>query len=118
MTKLEYSGNIPNKFVPTGKLDTFVEEDWRDKKSLVEGDHDLARVQERIRDVMGPLAKVWLTLEDVKRDPETHININELVEGAQHSVLLLAQASNATTYKRRIDVLKNAHGSRGLQRPS
>ena len=104
---------VPENIVKVPKLDNFVEEDWRDKKSLSEGDHDLARVQERIRDVMGPLAKVWLVLEDVKKDNDTEINIEELVEWTHHSVLLLAQAMNATTYKRRIDVLKNAHGSRG-----
>ena len=103
---------VPENIQKVPKLDSFLEEDWREKKFLVENDNDVARVQERIRDVMGPLSKVWLTLEGVKKDPEAFIDIKELVAWTQQSVLLLAQASNAATYKRRIDVLKNAHGSR------
>ena len=103
---------VPENIQKVPKLDNFLEEDWKEKKFLVENDNDVARVQERIRDVMGPLSKVWLTLEGVKKDPESHIDITELVAWTQQSVLLLAQASNSATYKRRIDVLKNAHGSR------
>ena len=103
---------VPENIQKVPKLDTFVEEDWKDKKYLVEGDGDVARIQQRLRDVMGPLSKVWKTLEDVKKKPDTWVNIKELAQLTEHSILLLAQASNAATYKRRIDVLKVAHGSR------
>ena len=52
---------VPENIQKVPKLDTFVEEDWRDKKYLVAGDGDVARIQQRIQDVMGPLSKVWLT---------------------------------------------------------
>ena len=60
---------VPENIQKVPKLDNFLEEDWKEKKFLVENDSDVARVQERIRDVMGPLSKVWLTLEGVKKRP-------------------------------------------------
>ena len=60
---------VPENIQKVPKLDNFLEEDWKEKKFLVENDNDVARVQERIRDVMGPLSKVWLTLEGVKKRP-------------------------------------------------
>ena len=69
---------VPENIQKVPKLDNFLEEDWKEKKFLVENDNDVARVQERIRDVMGPLSKVWLSLEGVKKDPDSMIDIQEL----------------------------------------
>ena len=105
---------VPENIQKVPKLDIFIEEKWQkdSKKFLTENDHDIARIQERIRDVMGPLSRVWLELEEVKRDVNYQVNIEELAENTQLSVLLLAQASNSATYKRRVDAMKNVHGSR------
>ena len=105
---------VPENIQKVPKLDTFIEQMWQkdSKKFLTENDHDVSRIQERIRDVMGPLSRVWLTLEEVKKDINIAVNIDELAELTQLSVLLLAQASNSATYKRRVDAMKHAHGSR------
>ena len=105
---------VPENIQKVPRLDNFIEQMWQkdSKKFLTENDHDVARIQERIRDVMGPLSKVWLTLEEVKKDVNYQVNIEEMAELTQQSVLLLAQASNSATYKRRVDAMKNVHGSR------
>ena len=71
----------PTNIIKVPKLDDFVEEDWRDKKALVESDHDLARVQDRIRDVMGLLSKVWLTLQDIQLERDREIEMEERRNG-------------------------------------
>ena len=76
-------------------------------------DRDLERIQNRIRDVMGPLGSAWnsvenfrTTLENGLEQPEP-INIDGLADSLQKSVILLSQASNAVSYQRKVETLKS-----------
>ena len=76
---------VPENIQKVPRLDNFIEQMWQkdSKKFLTENDHDVARIQERIRDVMGPLSKVWLTLEEVKKDVNYQVDIEEMAELTQ-----------------------------------
>ena len=65
------------------------------------------KLQNKTRDVMGPLAKLWKMLEDAKQteDEAVQISVNELLFYVEQIVLLLGQSSNAIAHHRRLNVL-------------
>ena len=52
----------------------------------------LEKVQQKIVNVMGPLARVWKALEDVKNDPTLTLSLEEVATNMDKTVLLLGQA--------------------------
>ena len=60
-----------------------------------------------MRDVIGPLAKLWKILEDAKQpeDEAVQVSVNELLFYVEQIVLLLGQNSYTITYHRRLNVL-------------
>ena len=65
------------------------------------------KLQNKTRDVMGPLAKLWKILEDAKQaeDEAVQTSVNELLFYVEQIILLLGQSSNAKTFYRRLNIL-------------
>ena len=57
---------VPTNIAKCKKLDTFLKKllEESGKKYCVKGDESLLAVQERIRNVFGPLSKVWASIEE------------------------------------------------------
>ena len=91
------------------KLDDFLKDLLKEKKKTKEQNLEniFEKLQNKTRDVMDPLAKLWKILENVKRaeDEAIQILVNELLFYVEQIVLLLGQSSNAITYHRRLNVL-------------
>ena len=68
-------------------------------------DLSLEKVQQKIVNVMGPLARVWKALEDVKNDPNLTLSLKEVATNMDKTVLLLGQAFQAAIYHRRFNAL-------------
>ena len=63
--------------------------------------------QNKMRDVMGPLRKLWKILEDVKQEEDNavQISVTEMLFYVEQIVLLLGQSSNTITRPRRLNVV-------------
>ena len=63
--------------------------------------------QNKMRDVMGPLRKLWKILEDAKQEEDNavQISVNEMLFYVEQIVLLLGQSSNTITRPRRLNVV-------------
>ena len=70
-------------------------------------DLSLEKVQQKIVNVMGPLAIVWKALEDVKNDPNLTLSLKEVATNMDKTVLLLGQAFQAAIYHRRFNALSS-----------
>lgn len=74
---------------------------------MFEKNKDFERIQNKIRDVMGPLSQVWGKIETFRKSEfENPMDIDEVADLLQKSVILLGQASNSVSYQRRMEVLK------------
>ena len=65
----------------------------------------LEKVQQKIVNAMGPLARAWKALEDVKNDPTLTLSLDEVATNMEKTVLFLGQAFQAATYQRRFNAL-------------
>ncbi|KAK3095525.1 hypothetical protein FSP39_015679 [Pinctada imbricata] len=114
---------IPSNAVFTTPLmDDFVEELIDDKKAIMYTkihDGSLKFVQKRIGHVMGPLSKIWKTVQKgVDGDESTSMGIDELLQLIEKTILLLGQANVACLYERRLNVLSNFFGDAKIARKS
>ena len=102
---------VPSNIREVPKIDAFIQATWdsQGKTFMADKDKDLARIQNRIRDVMGPWANVWSSIESYRSGEieDEHLDIDVVADSLQKSVLLLAQASNSVTYQRRMEALKS-----------
>ena len=67
----------------------------------------LEKVQQKIANVMGPLARVWKALEDVKYYLTLTLSLGEVATNLEKTVLLLGQAFQAVTYHGRFNALSS-----------
>ena len=101
---------MPENMDTVKQLDNFLKDLLKEKKKKTKEQNlknIFERLQNKTRDVMDPLAKLWKILEDAKqaKDEAVQISVNELLFYDEQTVLLLGQSSNATTYHRRLNVL-------------
>ena len=91
------------------ELDDFYKDPLKEKKKTNEQNLEsiFEKLQNKTRDAMCPLAKLWKILEDAKQveDEAVQISVKELFFYVEQIVLLLEQSSNAITYHRRLNVL-------------
>ena len=67
-------------------------------KNKIAVDLSLGKVQQKTVNAMGPLARVWKVLEDVKNDPIFTLSLEEVVTNMGKTALLSGQAFQAATY--------------------
>ena len=71
-----------------------------------ENDNNLSKVQSRLTNVMGPLGKLWLTLEKVRTGESSEdLDLFDCLRLVEQSVSLLGQAKVSLSYTRRLAVL-------------
>ena len=74
-------------------------------------DTGLSRVQTRISNIMGPLGKLWLALEDVRTGKaDTNVDLFECLKLVEQSITLIGQAKISLTYERRLAILYRLTG--------
>ena len=61
-------------------------------KNKTTGDLSLEKVQQKIVNIMGPLARVWKALDEVKNDPTLTLSFEEVSTKMDKTVLILGQA--------------------------
>ena len=91
------------------KLDNFLKDLLKVERKTNEQNLEnvFEKSQNKMRDVMGPLRKLWKILEDVKQEEDNavQISVNEMLFYVEQIVLLLGQSSNTITRPRRLNVV-------------
>ena len=102
---------VPSNVKRPRVLDPVVEVLLKNKNAntTISKDNKLARVQEKITNVMGPFSKAWSAVENLlqceQNGEEAHLNPEELVTQMRQSALLLGQSIVAVNHLRRFNVL-------------
>ncbi|KAK3106550.1 hypothetical protein FSP39_022449 [Pinctada imbricata] len=75
-------------------------------------DGSIKFIQKRIGQVMGPLTKIWKTVEDgvARKTEESPMGLDELLKLLEKTVTLVGQANVACLYERRLNVLSKVFG--------
>ena len=92
----------------TPKVDDYLGEIFESLNILYgkESDGMLSKTQARISNVMGPLARLWLNLEEVRMGKFTEeLDLFECLDLVEQSVTLLGQANVSLAYARRLGIL-------------
>ena len=101
---------VPENMDTVKKLDDFIKDLLREKKKTNEQNLEniFEKLQNKTRDVVGLLAKLWKILEDAKQaeDEAVQFSVNELLFYVDQIPLLLGQSSSAITYHRKLNVLR------------
>ena len=111
----------PENLDPVKKLDDYLQELLKQKKrpqDIATG-NTLEKVQDKVLDIMGPLSKLWVMVEQVNsgsgssstQEMDT-VLVLELLEKA---VLLIGQCNKTITYERRENVLLGVTGTSSSQ---
>ncbi|XP_068734583.1 uncharacterized protein [Montipora capricornis] len=101
------------KCLNTPKVDDYLGEIFEslNKSYGKESDSTLSKTQARISNVMGPLGKLWLNLEEVRTGKSTEeLDLFECLSLVEQSVTLLGQANVSLTYARRLGILGRLTG--------
>ena len=100
---------VPENINPVKTLNDFVKNILKGKKKQKDLDFDnvLERIQGQNRSVMGPLSKIWTTVESARLSQEDSVKVDlkEIQEFVEQTVLLLGQVSNSISYYRMFYVL-------------
>ena len=97
----------------TPKVDDYLSEIFEslNKSYGKESDGTLSKTQARISNVMGPLGRLWLNLEEVRTGKSTEeLDLFECLRLVEESVTLLGQANVSLTYARRLGILGRLTG--------
>ena len=101
--------SVPENISPVKTLDDFVKDILKDKKKQKDLDFDnvLENIQGRNRSFMGPLSKIWTAVESdrLSQEDSVEVDLKEIQEFVEQTVLLLGQASNSISYYRRFYML-------------
>ena len=105
---LLYKQPVPTNIKETKQLDDCM-------KELVAGntnclaDATLEKVQKRIRQAMGPIARLWDGIETARKtkpDQEIFVPLDDFSSLVEQTILLLGQSSVSISYTRRMNILK------------
>ena len=71
-------------------------------------DTTMAKLQQKILDVLGPLSMFWEGLKDIKNAPDdtVPVPVKNHIKLIEQTILLLGQASNSLLYNQRLQILK------------
>ena len=97
----------------TPRVDNYLGEIFESLNKLYgkESDGTLSKTQARISNVMGPLGRLWLSLEEDRtgKSPE-ELDLFECLNLVEQSVTLLGQANVSLTYASRLAILGRLTG--------
>ena len=104
---------VPTNISGVPTVDAFVEDLLKERgRKDVTFDASLQRLHKKIRDVFGPLSKIWEVVHAVTENlvSQKELNFNNLAELLQQTVIVLSQAINAVTFHRRRTLLRGLIG--------
>ena len=68
-------------------------------------DYGYRRMQRKVFEVMGPLSKVWCMVEDIAKEGNKVVDIDEIRTLIQQSIILLGQVNASGNYSRRFNIM-------------
>ena len=104
---------LDSNYLNTPKVDDYLGEIFEslNKSYGKESDGTLSKTQARISNVMGPLGRLWLNLEEIRTGKSTEeLDLFECLRLVEQSVTLLGQANLSLTYARRLGILGRLTG--------
>ena len=103
---------VPSNITEVKKLDEFMSHHLQENNqtSVCTLETTLEKIQKKNIDIMGPLSKVWHALESATTAPddEADLNIEDLLNLVQQTVLLVGQTNNTISYHRWLSALAGA----------
>ena len=91
------------------KLDEYYKELLEENRAKTELtlDGTLEKIQSKKLNIMGPLSKLWFRFEEAlaQENIMVQLDLNELIQCLEPSVMLVGQAFNVITYNGRLNVL-------------
>ena len=100
---------VPTNITKPRKLDDYYKELLEENRAKREFtlDGTLEKIQSKKLNIMGPLSKLWFRFEEVlaQENNMVQLDLNELIQYLEQSVMLVGQAFNVVTYNRRLNVL-------------
>ena len=106
----------PENLDPVKKLDDYLQELLKQKKKPqdIAIDNTLEKAKDKVLDIMGPLSKLWVMVEQVSSGSasgsSSTVEMDTVLELLEKTVLLIGQCNNTITYERRKNVLLGAQG--------
>ena len=75
-------------------------------------DSNFVKLQQKLLDVMGPLSKVWTIVEkaSIFSFEQVEVSLPEILTNLDQTVMLLGQAFNNITCRRRFNAVKQITG--------
>ena len=102
--------NPPSNLMKAPKLDSFVTSTLAGKGlgKVSSIDKELVENFEQCSEIMGPLGKAWLAVENFRSEPseETQIDIHQLALNLKVAVMMVGQSCHKITHSRRQNALK------------
>ena len=101
----------PENMVPGRKLDCYLQDLLKDKKKSQELviDATLEKIQSKTDDIMGPLSRLWTSVNNVvtggTEDEDNRLHVEEALKLIEQTILLIGQSHNTILYERRKNVL-------------
>ena len=93
---------VPENLKKAKKLDKFVKDILKEKHKQKDVDQDATfeRIQCKNINILGPLSKLWLLIQNAlsSQEEEVPIELNKVKEYVEKSIFLLGQATNSMTY--------------------
>ena len=75
------------------------------QKILLQQDAIYEKVQRKNMNIMGPLCKLWGSLERANKEQDSSVSINDLIKFITQSIILVGQTNIALSYHRRFSAL-------------
>ena len=97
-----------NGFLNPPDIDDYIEDLVADHKSmrfLKMHDSSLKFVQKRVSQCMGPLSRIWEELDEAHRGNTSKMEIGEVVELLEKTLLMVGQVNVACLFERRLNFL-------------
>ncbi|XP_070532416.1 uncharacterized protein [Ptychodera flava] len=97
-----------SKSLSAPKVDSYIDHLYQARGASIEKgiDRALSQVQQKLLNAMGPLARIWNNLHEVKSaEASPSLDLDETLTLLDQSVLLVGQANVSLNYQRRVSVL-------------
>ena len=80
---------------------------------LINQDKVVEKIQVKIRDIMGPICRLWDIVEKGTNTIEQWVNasLDDMQKFIEQTILIVGKSSNTVTYHRRYNLLNNLMGS-------
>ena len=98
---------VPSNLQEIRQMDEFMAQPLKEKeqKMLLQQDAIYEKVQRKNMDVLGPLCKLWESLETANKEQDSSVSINDLIKFVTQSIILVGQTNIALSYHRRLSAL-------------